>query len=201
MELKLADRVGWNRALGVGLMCALAMAAGSLFAASTMASDSNSYAELSDAQLTKVLQQWGTLKSSDRRGVLVEVKNRMERSRTRQAQPRPAQAPRIAIYIRVRQTMRYGAGIQNHVGSLRSGGVVVMRGSMKEAGGARLTVTEMLNHMRGLSVRTQRLPGPGFGDGFEQRQAFLQASFAQRAQREPSSASEISANQVRHREQ
>lgn len=126
----------------------------------------------------------------------------MERSRMRsaQAQRLHSQAPRITIYIHVRKSMRFGAGIQNQVGNLRSGGMVVMRGTVKDANelrGVRLTASEMLDHMRGLVARSQPLPGPGFGDGFEQRQAFLQASFGTQ---ESMSASEAAQRRIRHRE-
>lgn len=160
-----------------GLLCLVVLAANPSFAVSTGAL--YSYAEMSDAQLTEVLQQWGTLQSSDRRGLLVELRNRMQRAEALQVRApltSEAQAPRFTIYIRVRQTMRFGAGIDNQVGNRRSGGVVLVRGSVKGVGDVQRSAREILDHMRGLMAHARPLPGLEFGGGFEQRQAFLQAS-------------------------
>ena len=180
-------------------MCALVLLASPPLWAS--ASDGVSYAEMKDAELTQALQSWGTLQSSERRELLVELKKRMERSQGLQTQASAPQAqarvPRITIYIHVRKSMRFGAGIDTgidtridtnidtnidtsvdgQIGNLRSGGVVVVRGGVKGVGDARLAAQEMLERMRRLIANSEPLPGPGFGDGFERRQAFLQASF------------------------
>ena len=181
-----------REALGAGLICALVLLASPTLWAS--ASDEVSYADMKDAELTQALQTWGTLQSSERRELLVELKKRMERSQGLETQVSAPQAqaqsraPRITIYIHVRKSMRFGAGIDtgidNHIGNLRPGGVVVMRGGVsggvndgvKTVGDARLAAQEMLQHMRRLIANAKPLPGPGFGDGFERRQAFMQAS-------------------------
>ena len=189
-----------RKALGAGLTCALVLLASPTLWASS--SDEVSYADMKDAELTQALQTWGTLQSSERRELLVELKKRMERSQGLETQVSAPQAqaqsraPRITIYIHVRKSMRFGAGIDtgvdtgvdNHIGNLRPGGVVVMRGgvsggvndgvhdSVRTVGDARLAAQEMLQHMRRLIANAKPLPGPGFGDGFERRQAFMQAS-------------------------
>ncbi len=166
-----------NLHLRASLLCVLLLGAAPSFASSTGAM--YAYAEMNDAELTEVLQRWGTLQSSDRRGLLVELKKRMQRSQTLRARvpvASEAHAPRLTVYIRVRQTMRFGAGIDNQVGNLPSGGMVVVRGSVNGIGNPQRSAREILDHMRGLMARAQPLPGPGFGGGFEQRQAFLQTS-------------------------
>ena len=160
-------------------MCALVLLVGPALGASV--SDGASYADMNDAELTEALQSWGTLQSSDRRELLVELKKRMERSKGLPAQASArqtqARAPRITIYIHVRKNMRFGAGIENQVSNRRSSGVVVMRGGTSGVDDVRLAAREILAHMRGLIANSEPLPGPGFGDGFERRQAYLRASF------------------------
>lgn len=143
------------------------------------ASDGVSYADMKDAELTQTLTSWGTLHSSERRELLVELKKRMERSQELQAQTsaRQTRAPRITIRIHVRKTMRFGAGVTGQVGHLRSGGLVVMRGGMNGTGDAPMGARAALEHMRRLIANSEPLPGPGFGDGYERRQAYLRASF------------------------
>lgn len=189
----------WRTALGAVLVCALALMASPSLGASVSAPASASsnvlYADMSDAQLTQALQSWGTLESSERRELLVELKKRMERSQEPQARREAPQTvirtPRTTGYIRVSVRMRFGAGIDSSmhsainkpIASLRSGGVVVMRGGVQAVqglqaiGDARLSAQRMFEHMRRLIANSQPLPGPGFGDGFERRQAYLRASF------------------------
>ena len=187
--------------LFVGLLALVLCAAAPLEAATA-------YDEMSDAQLTEVLQGWGALDSADRRSLLVELRKRMQRAeqsnRTlatatantagspmpasgsqiqgqNQSHKLPRQA-RVTIHIRVRQNMRFGAGID-------ANGVLLVRSGALGAGGpnsatslapqaATNAMRQMLTLMRARMARAEPLPGPGFGDGFERRQDYLKASLS-----------------------
>ena len=172
----------------VGL--ALSLAVSTAAPAHASAPNNTNYDTMSDAALTEVLQEWGTLASADRRGLLVELKKRMQRpdnqsrqlvtTRSSENSLRPA---RITIRIRVRQNMRYGAGIGN-----QPTGMFVVRSGARNSGigepAAAPTgpaagihaMRHLLAQMRARMARAEPLPGPGFGDGFERRQDYLQAS-------------------------
>ena len=187
--------------LFVGVLALVLCAAAPLEAATA-------YDEMSDAQLTEVLQGWGALDSADRRSLLVELRKRMQRAeqsnRTlatatantagspmpasgsqiqgqNQSHKLPRQA-RVTIHIRVRQNMRFGAGID-------ANGVLLVRSGALGAGdpnsatslapqAATNAMRQMLTLMRARMARAEPLPGPGFGDGFERRQDYLKASLS-----------------------
>ncbi len=156
----------------------LQAATDSLQAATDSLQAATDYQGMSDAQLTEALQTWGTLESTDRRSLLVELRKRMQRAEQpnramsgvgSQARLRPA---RITIQIRVRQNMRFGAGVG-------SDGVLVVRSgniSAADMQSAATATRHLLAQMRARMGRAEPLPGPGFGDGFERRQNYLKAS-------------------------
>ena len=159
--------------LAIGLMALVFCLASPVKAASA-------YHEMSDAELTEVLQGWGSLASADRRGLLVELRKRMQRSEpsdralvTRSSRNHDMLRPaRITIHVRVRQNMRFGAGVGSR-------GVFVVRSGNLSAGDAQVAANaarQLLAQMRSRMANAEPLLGPGFGDGFERRQDFLKAS-------------------------
>ncbi|MCY4039630.1 MAG: hypothetical protein OXF72_00050 [Gammaproteobacteria bacterium] len=137
------------------------------------------YHTFNDRQLTEVLQKWGTLDSADRRGLLVELRKRMQRAEYSNRAPHSAmpnasnqsrlRPGRITIQIRVRQTMRFGAGIGSE-------GVLVVRSENMPNVSHIKDARHLLAQMRARMARAEPLPGPGFGDGFERRQDYIKAS-------------------------
>ena len=137
------------------------------------------YQTFNDRQLTEVLQKWGTLASADRRGLLVELRKRMQRAEYSNRAPNSAmpnasnqsrlRPGRITIQIRVRQTMRFGAGIGSE-------GVLVVRSENMSNVSHIKDARHLLAQMRARMARAEPLPGPGFGDGFERRQDYIHAS-------------------------
>ncbi|MCY4276316.1 MAG: hypothetical protein OXE81_00540 [Gammaproteobacteria bacterium] len=137
------------------------------------------YQTFNDRQLTEVLQKWGTLDSADRRGLLVELRKRMQRAEYSNRAPHSAmpnasnqsrlRPGRITIQIRVRQTMRFGAGIGSE-------GVLVVRSENMPNVSHIKDARHLLAQMRARMARAEPLPGPGFGDGFERRQDYIKAS-------------------------
>ncbi len=165
-----------------GLLALVVCVAQPLHAETNSLQAETDYQGMSDADLTAALQTWGTLESADRRGLLVELRKRMQRAEQSNRAPKSAmlgagsqarlRPARITIQIRVRQSMRFGAGIGSN------GMLVVRSGNMSAADvqSAATAARHLLTQMRARMARAEPLPGPGFGDGFERRQNYLKAS-------------------------
>ena len=167
----------WKRLLGAVFLCWLVI--GLLPAHAIEKGEQSRYVEMSDSQLTEVLKSWSSLDSSDRRGLLVEIKRRMESPQKSQSVTTTSHrhVQGITIRIRMQQTRQFGVKLRAQAGDLRTGGVFVIRGEFSSPGNQSNGMRSLQVHAPSLNGERHPLPGPGFGRGFNERQAFLRAAY------------------------
>lgn len=167
----------WKRLLGAGVLCWFVT---TFVPAHAEDREQVSYAEMTDQQLTEALKRWSSLGSSDRRGLLVEIKQRMEQPQ----QPRsiaPTTNSRLqgfTIRVRMQQTRQFGVKLQSQTNDVRTGGVLVIRGEFSAPGKQSVAMRGAQKPRPFASDEQNPLPGPGFGRGFNERQAFLRAAYS-----------------------
>ena len=169
----------WKRLLGAGVLCWLLVALAPAHAIED--SEQGSYAEMSDLQLTEALKRWSSLASSDRRSLLVEIKRRMEEPQKPQsiAPTADKQVRGFTIHIRMQQSRQFGVKLQAQASDVRTGGVLVIRGEFSASGKQSTDMRSLQMSPPSSNGELQPLPGPGFGRGFTERQAFLRAAYSE----------------------